>query len=59
MDLESKVIIDEEPSIYKFLQKQNIQNLSKTLTGMILLKMPKRMVPFVSLRNTTWCMQEG
>lgn len=44
LGLESKVIIDEEPFIYKYMQKQNIQNLSKSLIGMVILKHAKKHV---------------
>lgn len=44
MALECKVVIDEEPSIYKFLQQQNIQNISKSMIGVVILKIPKKMV---------------
>lgn len=58
MGLESKIVIDEEPSIYKFLQKQNIQNLSKSMIGVVLLRIPKKMVHVNSLRNTIWSILE-
>jgi hypothetical protein len=43
---ESKVIIEEEPSFYKFLQKQGVQSLVKSVVGIVLLKIPKKMVKF-------------
>jgi hypothetical protein len=43
---ESKVIIEEEPTFYKFLQKQGVQNLVKSVVGIVLLKIPKKTVDF-------------
>lgn len=45
-DFESKVIIEEEPTFYKFLQKQGVQNIVKSVVGIVLLKVPKDMVDF-------------
>lgn len=58
LNVECKVVIDEEPAIYKFLQKQNIQNISKSMIGVVLLKMPKKMVDVLRLRNIIWFMLE-
>lgn len=58
MNIECKVVIDEEPAIYKFLQKQNIQNISKSMIGVVILKIPRKMVIISRFRNIIWSMQE-
>ncbi len=41
---ESKVVIEEEPSCHKFLQKFGIKNMLKSVIGMVFLKNMKKMV---------------
>lgn len=59
MGFESKVVIEEEPTFFKFLQKQGVQNLVKSVIGTVLLKMPKKMVDFSIFRNTIYSLWEG
>lgn len=50
-DRECKVMIDEEPSCHKYLQKIGLRNFIKSISGIIILKNIPKMVSLSWFRN--------